>query len=440
MADHSTAFYRAGAARIEITPPPALPYLAFAPRHQSFSGIHDPLWVRALHVSVGNRAVAVVNADLIGFADTLLGPGRSFVDEIKAEVTKATGLAPDAILLAASHAHSTPDTLDFRPLRESPGAVAWLEGVKIKIAAAVVTARANAYPAELRTGRIEFTGYAKNRRGESCLDEGVELLQFTGVERAQKILVVNYACHPVIVQVQSLISADFVGAMQHGVEAGLPGCDACLFLQGACGDINPRMEDSRDFRDVDEFGVALAAKVMELADRISQKRPAPVAIAFAAETLELPSRDLPSQSEIHSLNQETSQLRAARGEGREATGLDLQIASSIRINEEKLARIAEGVGPFEARLQAIRIGNTLLGAIPGEPPCCLAAETARRFQPLQTMIVGFANGYLGYILTPEQWARGGYEAELGPWSKVSSASYAIILDALDRLGSKVNAA
>ncbi|HKO23713.1 MAG TPA: hypothetical protein VJY65_03125, partial [Chloroflexota bacterium] len=49
---------------------------------------------------------------------------------------------------------------------------------------------------------------------------------------------VNYACHPVVLGPRSLsISADYVGAMRRVVTqaTGAP----CLFVQGACADINP---------------------------------------------------------------------------------------------------------------------------------------------------------------------------------------------------------
>ena len=58
----------AGAARVEITPPLSIPYLGYAPRHAFFEGVHDPLFARAVVVSDGERRIALVVADSIGFA------------------------------------------------------------------------------------------------------------------------------------------------------------------------------------------------------------------------------------------------------------------------------------------------------------------------------------------------------------------------------------
>jgi len=430
--------YRIGSARAEITPPLSVPYLGISPRHCPFTGVHDPLWIRAVHLATDDGAVAIIDADLIGLADTLLGPGRRFTAEIKAEIGRATGLAPAEILLAAAHIHSTPDTLDFRPLREAPGALAWLEGLKAKITAAVVAARTQAFQAKLRSGQIDFPGYARNRRHEPCLDESVKLLQFTAVDSGRKILLMSYACHPVIVQVQSLVSGDFVGAAQRGVEHTLNGCDACLFLQGASGDINPRMDDSRDFGDVEGFGAALAERIVALSAALtrSEGNAEPVHLAAALEELALPSRDLPSAEATAKLRAETLDLQTELAVGKVSRPPAVQ-SERARMTEEKLARIAEGGGVFGAPVQAIRVGNSVLVAIPGEPMCRMGQEISQRCEPLRGITVGCANGYLGYIVSPESWQRGGYEVELGPWSKVGPESYRLILEAVGRLKAKI---
>src|SRR5207244_2570089 len=49
------------------------------------------------------------------------------------------------------------------------------------------------------------------------------------------IVLTHFACHPVTVQVQPLVSADFPGVLTSLVERAAPGCEQCLFLQGAAG-------------------------------------------------------------------------------------------------------------------------------------------------------------------------------------------------------------
>jgi neutral ceramidase len=422
---------------MEITPPLSVPYLGFSPRHSFFTGIRDPLHVRALHVAGAAGEFALVNADLIGMADTLLGKGRRFASELKEAIRRASGIPAAAILLASSHIHSTPDTLDFRPLREARGAIGWIGELRDRIVAAVGEARKNGFEARLKSGSAVFPGFSKNRRGEPCLDEEVALLVFESTDRSRRILLANYACHPVIVQVQELVSADYVGAMQRTVERELEGCDACLFLQGACGDINPSVDDSRDFRDVDSLGAALAGGILDLHRRLDESGAfEPVRCLSVSETILLPSRPLPGDAEVEDLLRETSRLKsfldsAVSREEREES------SAAIRGNEEKLARIGEGSGPFAAEIQAVRLGNSILAAIPGEPFCRMGMEIKRLAKPLRGIPVGYANGYLGYIVPPDSWRRGGYEVGLGPWSKVGPESYGIILETFSRLQSRL---
>src|SRR3954466_6200677 len=93
----------AGAARVDITPPLSIPYLGYVPRHSFFEGVHDPLFARAVVGDDGERRVALVAADSIGFARRLLGPDRDFVAEFRERAQRLTGIDPAAIMLCATH-------------------------------------------------------------------------------------------------------------------------------------------------------------------------------------------------------------------------------------------------------------------------------------------------------------------------------------------------
>jgi neutral ceramidase len=424
MPDASEPPYRIGAARTEITPALSVPYLGFQPRHSPFSGVHDSLFVRVVYLAAGARAVVLVNTDLIGLADTLLGPGRSFIGEVKQAIAAGTGVPADAILLAASHAHSTPDTLDFRPLRIAPGARAWLESLVAIIGKTAVAAQRNAFPACLRTGFSAFPSWAKNRRHNPDCDDRVSFLLFTSLDTQRRILLVHYACHPVIVQAQPLVSADYPGAMQKAVESQLAGTD-CLFFQGACADINPVMDDSRDFADVERMGSALACLCLEFLRPPSPPLAASAeasSLNYAVESVRLIARPMPGSDEVVALRTEYDTLKNRRTADGTADARLLQL-------EEMFARLKDTEPNYLAVIQGIRIGSTILLAVPGEPTGCLGRKLAAR----GALTLGFANGYLGYFMPPDDWERGGYEVSLGPWSKVDANSHAAILAAADRV-------
>ncbi len=432
--------FRVGASKIDITPPLEVPYLGLEPRHSRFRSVRDRLFVRTLFVSNGQDEAAIVNADLIGFSNTLLGPERNFTAEIREKVEERTNISQETIMLASSHIHSTPDTLDLRPLRESPGATEWLSELADKIVESVVQAKGEAFEARLKIGKGNLVGFSKNRRGEECLDTEVILMAFESEDKMRRILVVNFACHPVIVQVQDQVSTDYVGTMQSMVERSMDGTEACLFLQGACGDINPWVDDSRNFEDVERMGRALGEEVLGIFRRIERKE-SPTSLPFlgsATETLLLPSRPLPSREEVNSLASEIQFLQRKMEE--EQAG-KAEIEKKVLQLKFKLAemvyRLGQGSGPFAAEIQVVRLGNACLVGISGEPFCAMGRRIKEMALPLVGVPVGYTNGYVGYIIPPESWERGGYETECGPWSKVSPDSHGIVLASIERLLERV---
>jgi len=406
--------FAVGAGKVEITPPLEVPYLSFAPRHSAFTTVHDPLFVRSVIVSDGQKTAAIISAEAIGFINTVLGEGRNFTGEVRTKVQARTGIPGEAVMLAAAHVHSSPDTLDIRPLRETAGAADWLEGLIEKIVLSVETARKDMFEAHLKAAQGEFAGYSRNRRGDDCLDNSVTVLLFESPGSGRKVALVNYACHPVIVQAQERVSADYVGVMSSSLEQGMQGLEACLFLQGACGDINPLVDDTRDFADVSRMGTALGDKVKDILDRISGADcPAqPLSIHYASEFIELPSRRLPTLEEAEAL--ETADNR-------------------MWLRDELEIRRREGEIPFPAEVQVMRLGNVLLAAISGEPFCRMGKAIREIAAPLIGIPVGYANGYVGYIVPPEAWEKGGYEVDPGPWSKVGPESFHMIIAAFERL-------
>lgn len=69
------------------------------------------------------------------------------------------------------------------------------------------------------------------------------------------------------------------------------------------------------------------------------------------------------------------------------------------------------------QLSAVRLGDVMIATLPGEPVTMLADELRRR-SPLpadRTIVVGYSQGHVGYLLTPEDWLLGGYEPNINLW-------------------------
>jgi neutral ceramidase len=68
-------------------------------------------------------------------------------------------------------------------------------------------------------------------------------------------------------------------------------------------------------------------------------------------------------------------------------------------------------------VSALRLGDFMLVTLPGEPVSLLAdrVRALSPYPPERTVVVGYAQGHVGYLLTPEDWLRGGYEPSINFW-------------------------
>jgi neutral ceramidase len=472
----------AGAARVEITPPLTIPYLGYVPRHAFFEGVHDPLFARAVVVDDGERRIAVLAADSIGFSRRLLGAERDFVGELRERVRQLTGIPPEALLLSATHAHSTPETLGLRPLREHPGALSWVETLRDQLASAVALADRARVPARLKRGSILVEGVARCRRilgkdgrvyntfeGRPAVevaswgvtDRELVVLLLERPDGRPGIVLTHFACHPVTVQVQPQVSADFPGVMTAVVERAAPGWRSpCLFLQGAAGSINP-MRDTTGFEDVARYGLTLAGATLQLLGQMAAPGyPVEAERVGAARTMvQLPSRPIPPLAPLeaavaeararrdaaaihlgggHHERSEGSRGRAGRGADgdpppNQAAEERNRLAGAVLWAEEAVLRARMGDAPLAAEVQALRLGDTALVGIPGEPFCEMGLAMKAWEPPLRALCLGYANDMLGYMAPPSAWEEGGYEVGLGTWTLAGPEAFGLLLKTAQRL-------
>lgn len=68
-------------------------------------------------------------------------------------------------------------------------------------------------------------------------------------------------------------------------------------------------------------------------------------------------------------------------------------------------------------ISALRIGDYVFGTMPGELTVMLASYLRSKSPAAadKTIILGYAQGHVGYMLTPEDWLKGGYESSITFW-------------------------
>ncbi len=440
-----------GAARVDITPPLHIPHLGFVPRQGIFEGVHDPLWARAAVFAGGDAQVAVLSADALGFSTELFGPGRDFIAEVRKRAAEQTDLEPEGIVIAATHAHSTPETYGITRLWERADCTAWIETLAAQLAGAIRLAWRDRRPARLTHGLGRVTGMSGNRRmrddrgrlfsinrkpddanivDRGALDESVTVL-LAEREGAPPVVLANFACHPVTVQVQPLISADFPGVGTAIVERTLGKGACCLFLQGAAGDINPIRDDSREWRDVETYGIMLAGGILQAVGRARLDTPDEVPrIGVRREVLSLQARERPSLEEAAAARAAAEEALAQVPE--DHPDRSRRFAEARRARE--VYRLAQfGTEPIRAEVQALRLGDVGLAAFPGELFCSLGLRVKERSPAPATIIVECANGCLGYLAPREAWEQGGYEVGLGAWCHLAAGGPERLADTASQL-------
>ena len=275
----SAAEYRAGIARIDITPPIGHEMGGYAARKHGSTGIHDPLYATVLVIESGANSIALITCDLRSFVSTRLGNNT---------------------LISSSHTHSGPLTWELR----SP----WYTQAEDKMLDAIATAKKSMFAAtlEISSGEI-YLGHNRHkangemwwRNAEALpshpLDPTVNALIIKDEQGKTRAVLVNYACHPSILGPDNYeYSADYPGAMRREIESQIPGAMA-LFIQGGAGDINPFHDKepvATQFQAMEEMGQRLGKYVVSI---LKKAKPVTGALRTYSEVLDVKNRWRPDE-------------------------------------------------------------------------------------------------------------------------------------------------
>lgn len=386
---------RAGVSKTDITPTTHEVMWGFESRLAAAESTLDPLYARVLILEAGGQRLAIVALDL----------GRSFgeasLDRLRESTHKSSGIS--CMLVCASHTHSAPIIKD----EYTAAPPAWEQRAIDRIAAAIAQAAANLVDAKIGTGtgsvyighnrlplRADGT-FGWFERNETMLptspvDPTVTVLRVDGTDGKPLAILVNYACHPVVLGPDNLqYSADFPAAMNRTVEDAFGGHVLSFFLQGAPGDINPYyavtplQEDAIKKRDW--TGQRLGVEAARVAKEIRTESVAAPSIDFREETLNFKLR----------WSQEKFQAGLLKFLGPKT--LDL---------------MGSPVHPvIGSRVTAVLINRQIaIATVPGEPFVDFQTNWRDRCPATTAFLLGYTNGYHGYFPTIQATSRGGYGA------------------------------
>lgn len=426
---------RAGAFAQDITPTLTTPSPINGGMKGAFAKtVTDPMHARSFALQSGGTTLVfcIVDACMIP---------REICEAAKALASRATGVPASHLLISATHSHSC---ATMTPVFQSAADPAYLTTLPARIAESIIRAHANLEPAEIAFGKSSNPDQVFNRRwlvkdGESYenpfdrltdrawmnpgfqnpkvtgpagpVDPEVSLLAARATSDGRPLAVLaNYSLH--YVGGLPAISADYYGAFARELTARLAATDTryagkpafvAIMSNGTSGNINnvnyaapppPRRAP----------GEQIAAVARSVADtafatygRLAWQSAAPLATAERDITLGVRK---PSPTDL---------ARAQKLVATTKRDPDGQFSDRKAIYALETLALADYPTTVPVKLQAHRLGALTIAAAPCEifVEIGLALKSAKPLADHFT--ISLANGYNGYLPTPEHHALGGYE-------------------------------
>jgi len=410
--------FRAGAAAVDASPRKLPAIVNGYTFERVVNVVRDPLYARCLVLGDGTTRLAIVVVDICVMP-------RDLIDRAKQRASELTGIPVDRMLVSATHTHSAPSAMGALGSRADADYVEYLPG---RIAEAVRLAAGNLAPARIGWAVADASEYTHSRRwimrpdrvgtdpfGRRCerarlcpgyqnpgavgpagpVDAALSLVSVETPEGRPMALLANFGLHYFHA---APISAGFYGRFARqmtkllGAEDQEPAFVA-MMSQGTSGD-QMYMDYSRPDPkwDIDSYTRAVAQVAFEACRKIDHRDGA--SLAMAERVLRL-RRRVPDAERLAWARQRVAAMQGRRPKNRP----EIFAREQIYLHEEPAA---------ELKLQALRIGELGVTAI----PCEVYGITGLKLKALgplvPTLNITLANGEEGYIPPPEQHVLGGY--------------------------------
>lgn len=230
------------------------------------TGCNDDIWARTIVIDDGDRKVAMVSIDLIGY----LTHGTYYGFQ-RAEAMVPSSLGIDTFIYSSTHQHQGPDSMGLWGFQQFADGKwpRYLEFVDRMIARSIEIAAA---PENLREAHGVFAATTDPARSPDLrglqvrtgcrppwfFDEELRALRFVDADGETIATVVNWSTHPESLEDRNtLVSSDFVHFIRARVEAELGG--TAIYFSGALGaaeivgDTCVGGADPRDEQETNEF-------------------------------------------------------------------------------------------------------------------------------------------------------------------------------------------
>ena len=246
---------RVGAAQAEITPVSPIP-VAGLMKVRLGRYARDPLMLSAVALENASVRVVLISCDLLLLPDLL-------VREVQQQCQERFGVNASAVLIACTHTHCAPCTVDFFPGTVDPRFIKTLRGALVDVVGRALGAVEEVHLYAGR-GQVEEMGF--NRRGlradgsaemnygswhedfaglEGPRDGSVAVVWAETLSGKPKAIVSSFATHPTAV-IDSYYSADIAGTTRAFLQRQLGEDTSVVYLTGAAGNTAQKRLDHNE--------------------------------------------------------------------------------------------------------------------------------------------------------------------------------------------------
>ena len=372
--------------KVEITPEKPMPMAGYALRKGKSEGLLGPLYARAVYLEEENPAV-LISLDPIRVDNDLYR-------EISKEVSRTLDLPRENVFVSATHTHSGPEVstsfwnsveLDEEDVRLVSEYRAFLLE---RIWALVEELQPKSK--ELYGGRANVKGVASNR----VSPEGPVDRECVFLFSKNEAITLNFACHPTVLSAENReFSGDLAGAIASFFESNFR---TAMFLNGAAGNISTRF--TRKGQTSDEVLRLARLFYEQVATSLERASEVDGEVNVEWKNLRLKLRDFPTLETIERLEEEA--FRRWKNSLNAPLPVRRMYESNylgVKILKRRLSSL-EGLRRIDFRIAKMGIGRDLVALfVPAELFVEYQIAVKRVSAYRYTMLVGYSNGYWGYI-------------------------------------------
>jgi neutral ceramidase len=395
----------AGEGRADITPPLGIELAGFhkAPgKERRISAIRQPSQVRALALSLGDTEVAICSLDVIAV-------DAAITARIQKSASAQTGIPPENIRVATTHTHSMPSFCRYRQWGAVPAE--FMAAVERRTVEAICAARADRAPAELLLGKSAVPGGSHNRTvkrdaaktdqqfgpdstdAERWLDTLLQAMVFRRQGKPDLVWY-NFSAHAVC-YADDQAGPDWPGEVAQGL-CEQNGEDPS-FLQGHCGDVNPG--DGSNWRGEIRQTVAAITPALQKALAAATSR--------QVDCLRTKSVGCELPLDLELFRGWLDEYRRDPEKCNRGRWVDAGFAAEwFQANQARQAIPSR----LPITLSAIQVGPVGLVFHPAELYTYYGLAIRRASPLADTLVVGYADGMIGYLPDPGAYTAGEYSA------------------------------